>query len=333
MADTAKDEQGQQGQQGGESLVTVIVALVANALIALAKTIVALITGSASMVAEAAHSWADSFNEVFLLIAERRAAKPRDASHPFGHGREAYVWSMFAAFGLFGAGAVVSVWHGITALGHEEPETSYFWAYIVLAIAFVLEGASFFQASRQTRAEARRRGLHPLRFIVDTSNPTLRAVFAEDAAALVGLVIAGLGIFLHQITGNAVYDAVGSILVGLLLGVVAIFLIERNRDFLVGQAVRPELWRQAYDDLNASGEVERVTFLHLEFVGPARVFLVAAVDLTGDDTETTVANRLAALGHRIEQNELIELAMITLSKPDAPALVPDGEAPARVGGQ
>ena len=329
MADTAKDEQGQQG----ESLVTVIVALVANALIALAKSIVAVITGSASMVAEAAHSWADSGNEIFLLIAERRAGKPRDASHPFGYGREAYVWSMFAAFGLFGAGAVVSVWHGITALGHEEPETSYFWAYAVLGIAFVLEGASFFQASRQTRSEARRRGLHPLRFVANTSNPTLRAVFAEDAAALIGLLIAGAGIFLHQVTGNAMYDAIGSILVGLLLGVVAIFLIGRNRDYLVGQAVRPELWRQAYDELNASGEVERVTFLHLEFVGPGRVFLVAAVDLTGDDTETTVANRLAALGHRIEERELVELAMITLSRTDAPTLVPDGEAPSRVAGR
>ena len=239
----------EQGTRGSESLLTVLVALAVNVLIAIAKSVVAAITGSASMVAEAAHSWADAGNEIFLLIAERRAGQPRDATHPFGYGREAYVWSMFAAFGLFGAGAVVSVWHGISALGHEEPETSYGWAYAVLGIAFVLESVSFVQATRQTRSEARGRGLRPLRFIANTSNPTLRAVFAEDAAALVGLVIAGLGIFLHQVTGNAVWDAVGSILVGLLLGVVAIFLIRRNRDFLVGQAVRPELWRQAFDEL------------------------------------------------------------------------------------
>ncbi len=246
MAETAENEQGQKS----ESLLTVLIALAMNALIALAKSIVAVITGSASMVAEAAHSWADAGNEIFLLMAERRAGQPRDATHPFGYGREAYVWSMFAAFGLFGAGAVVSVWHGISVLGHEEPETSYTWAYAVLAIAFVLESVSFFQATRQTRAEARSRGLRPLKFIANTSNPTLRAVFAEDAAALVGLVIAGVGICLHQITGNAVWDALGSILVGLLLGVVAIFLIGRNRDYLVGQAVRPELWRQAFDDLS-----------------------------------------------------------------------------------
>src|SRR6478736_7379773 len=156
MADTAKDEQGQQG----ESLLTVIVALVANALIAVAKSIVAVITGSASMVAEAAHSWADAGNEIFPLTAERRAAKPRDDQHPFGYGREAYVWSMFAAFGLFGAGAVVSVWHGIQSLTTSEQDTEYFWAYVVLGIAFVLESVSFIQASRQTRAEARQRGLH-----------------------------------------------------------------------------------------------------------------------------------------------------------------------------
>jgi cation diffusion facilitator family transporter len=313
----------EQGGGGGESLLTVIIALVANALIALAKSVVAVITGSASMVAEAAHSWADAGNEVFLILAERKAAQPRDARHPFGYGREAYVWSMFAAFGLFGAGAVVSVWHGISVLGHEEEETSYTWAYAVLAIAFVLESVSFVQATRQTRAEAKRRGLRPLKFIANTSNPTLRAVFAEDAAALVGLLIAGLGIFLHQVTGQAVWDAVGSILVGLLLGVVAIFLIRRNRDFLVGEAVSAEVWRRALDELNESPEVERVTFLHLEFVGPGKVFLVAAVDLVGDETEAKVADRLTALGHAIEEHQVVARAVITLSSPDALTIDPD----------
>jgi cation diffusion facilitator family transporter len=321
--DHAAGQSDEQGGGGGESLLTVIIALVANALIALAKSVVAVITGSASMVAEAAHSWADAGNEVFLILAERKAAQPRDARHPFGYGREAYVWSMFAAFGLFGAGAVVSVWHGISVLGHEEEETSYTWAYAVLAIAFVLESVSFVQATRQTRAEAKRRGLRPLKFIANTSNPTLRAVFAEDAAALIGLLIAGLGIFLHQVTGQAVWDAIGSILVGLLLGVVAIFLIRRNRDFLVGEAVSAEVWRRALDELNESPEVERVTFLHLEFVGPGKVFLVAAVDLVGDETEAKVADRLTALGHAIEEHQVVARAVITLSSPDALTIDPD----------
>ncbi|MDN5789400.1 MAG: cation diffusion facilitator family transporter [Micrococcales bacterium] len=316
---------GQLGQPpgseaGAASTLTVLVALVANALIAVAKSVVALVTGSASMVAEAAHSWADTGNEIFLLIAERRSSQPRDDSHPFGYGREAYVWSMFAAFGLFGAGAIVSVWHGIQSLTETGADTDYAWAYAVLALAFVLEGVSFLQARRQSHSAAHRAGLHPLRFIADTSNPTLRAVYAEDSAALVGLLIAGAGIGLHQLTGDARWDAVGSILVGLLLGVVAIFLISRNRDFLVGQSASPVMRDRALDWLEAIPEIERVTFLHLEFVGPSKVFLVAAVDLVGDDIEAAVARRLADISARLEAHDLIERAIITLALPGDPAV-------------
>ncbi|MFC7485312.1 cation diffusion facilitator family transporter [Knoellia sp. CPCC 206453] len=307
---------------GGESLFTVLVALCANVLIATAKSVVAVITGSASMVAEAAHSWADAGNEVFLVVAERRAGQPRDEAHPYGYGREAYVWSMFAAFGLFTAGAVVSIWHGIQSwsAAEGEAEVDYRWAYAVLALAFVLEGASFLQARRQTRLAARRVGLTVLPFIARTSNPTLRAVFLEDAAALVGLVIAGAGIGLHQATGDARWDAVGSIAVGLLLGVVAFFLIGRNRDFLVGQAASPALRRKALEGLLDHPAVERVTFLHLEFVGAARILVVAAVDLVGDDVETRVAEQLHDVSDAIKRQDMIEDAIVTLSRPESPSL-------------
>lgn len=306
---------------GGESLLTVLVALCANALIAIAKSVVAMITGSASMVAEAAHSWADAGNEVFLLVAERRSARPRDAAHPYGYGREAYVWSMFAAFGLFTAGAIVSIWHGIQSWNAAEGEAEdYRWAYAVLALAFVLEGVSFLQARRQTQAAARRFGLSTLPFIARTSNPTLRAVFLEDAAALIGLVLAGAGIGLHQATGDPRWDAAGSVAVGLLLGVVAVFLIGRNRDFLVGQAVSPEVRLRALEGLLEHDAVERVTFLHLEFVGPARILVVAAVDLVGDATESHVAERLHELSDGLKAKDLIEEAIITLSRADDPSL-------------
>jgi cation diffusion facilitator family transporter len=305
---------------GGDSVVTVIVAFVANLLIAVAKTVAASLTSSASMLAEAAHSWADTGNEVFLLVAERRSGRERDVRHPMGYGKEAYVWSMFAAFGLFTAGAVVSISHGISELRNPEPATDYVIAYVVLGVAFVLEGISFTQAFRQTRRNAVRLKRRHLAYVLNTSNPTLRAVFFEDAAALLGLLIAFGGIVLHQVTGSPVPDAVGSILVGVLLGVVAVVLINRNRRFLVGQAVPPDYRDRVLGELLGSPEIDRVTYLHLEFVGPERVFLVAAVDLVGDDQEHDVAVRLRRIERSIESRDAVEEAVLTLSTADETSL-------------
>jgi cation diffusion facilitator family transporter len=310
---------------GNESLVTVVIALVANALIAVAKSVAALITGSASMVAEAAHSWADAGNEIFLLLAERSGARPRDAEHPRGYGRDTYIWSLFAAVGLFTAGSVVSVFHGVQALAAAEKPINYLVNYVVLAVAFVLEGISFRQALRQTRGQAARRGLRPVSFITRTSNPTLRAVFLADFVALDGLLLAAAGVGLHQLTGSPAWDAAGSIAVGILLGVAAIFLINRNRQFLIGQSISPDLQSDVLKTLLGHAEIERVTYLHLEYVGPTRFFVVAAVDLTGDDRESELAVRLRRLEAEIESHDSIEDAVLTLSTPDEPSLSVDSE--------
>ena len=307
---------------GGESLLTVLVALVANTVLAIAKSVAAVLTGSAAMVAEAAHSWADAGNEVFLLIAERSGSRPRDEEHPRGYGRATYAWSMIAAFGLFTAGAVVSIWHGVQQLGAESEETSFLVNYIVLGIAFLLEGTSFVQASRQIHGASQRFGMHPLRYVTQTSNPTLRAVFFEDFAALLGILIAAVGIGLHQLTGNAIFDAVGSIAIGVLLAFVAVFLIRRNMDYLLGEAPSAATRSRVITGILEHPQVERLTYLHLEFVGPQRFFVVAAVDLVGDDTESHLAVRLRKVEADLELHPVVEDAVLTLSLPDRPSLTP-----------
>lgn len=307
---------------GSASLLTVVIALLANGLLAVAKSVAAFVTGSASMFAEAAHSWSDTGNEVFLLIAERQGGRPRDTEHPRGYGRSTYLWSMVAAFGLFSAGAVVSIWHGLTELVAEEGETSFTINYVVLGIAFMLEGTSFAQATRQVHGAARRFGLHPLRYVTRTSNPTLRAVFFEDFSALVGILLAGGGIALHQVTGDPVFDGLGSIAVGVLLAFVAVFLIGRNMDYLLGEGLTPETRSRVIAALLEHPEINRMTYLHVEYVGPQRMFVVAAVDLVGDDTESHLAVRLRKVEADIEQDPMIEDAVLTLAPPDEESLTP-----------
>ncbi len=306
---------------GSESLITVLVAFAVNVLIAVAKSAAAALTGSASLLAEAAHSWADTGNEIFLLIADRRSRRPPDAAHPFGHGREAYVWSLFAAIGLFVAGAAVSVTRGIQELITPKAAGYFLVGYVVLALSFILEAVSFLRSAHQARVEAESLQRDILEHVLATSDPTLRAVFAEDAAALVGLVIAGAGLGLHQLTGSPVPDAAGSILVGVLLGMVAILLINRNLRFLVGQEVDPRVRAATIAALLDAPEVARVTYLRLEIVGPRMVSVIGDVDLTGDDTESHVAVRLRALEAKISASPAVAGAVLSLSAPDEPSLV------------
>ena len=304
----------------GQSIRTVLVALGANLAVAVAKTVASVLSGSASMVAEAAHSWADTGNQAFLLIADRRSRRPPDAKHPIGYGREAYVWSLLAAVGLFVVGASVSVWHGVTEIMHgASTRGDYLVAYVVLAISFVLEGSSFLQAVRQLRSDARRYDRDVLEYALKTSDPTVRAVFAEDSGALVGILIAVSGIALHELTGNALWDSLGSILVGILLGVIAVILIDRNRRFLTGEPGFPELHDAAADRIRELPEVAAVRFVRLEFVGPKQLFLVASVDLVGDQPESHIGHTLRRLERELEANPHIADAVLTVAEPDDPA--------------
>lgn len=301
-----------------------MVAFGANLVVALAKSFAAVVSGSASMTAEAAHSWADTGNEVFLLIANRRSVRDPDERRPLGYGREAYVWSLLAAVGLFVVGAAVSIWRGVTELLHgESGAEDYRLAYLVLAIAFLLEGTSLLQSLRQLRRDAKKYESDVLAYAFQTSDPTVRAVFAEDSAALVGIAIAFLGILLHELTGEVVWDAIGSILVGGVLGVVAVILINRNRVFLTGEAGPPRIQQALREKLESFPEVDSVRFLRPEFIGPKQIFVIASVDLVGDAVESSIARTLRTLEHRLEDEvPFVVEAVLTVSEPDEPGNAP-----------
>ena len=206
----------------GESTTTVVVALAANLGIALAKLAAAVISGSSAMLAESFHAMADTGNEVLLLVAQRQSARPPDEDHPLGHGRAAYFWALIAALGVFVTGALLSIRQGVLELLHPAEATSFLVAYVVLGISLVLESISLLRAYRQLRKEATELEREFAAHFWLSSDPIARAVLAEDAAAVAGNLIAAVGIGLRQLTGSPVPDAVAALLIGLVLGYVAL---------------------------------------------------------------------------------------------------------------
>ena len=234
-----KDEQDAKG--GGESTLTVLVAMGANAGIGVLKLVAAIFTGSAAMYAEAAHSVADTATEVLLLTALKRSDRKPDRQHPFGYGKERFFWALIAAVSIFVSGAVFAAYEGIrTMFGESEEQTLAWIAYAVLGVSFVLEGTSWLQAVRQLRNEARNDETTPLRWLRETDDPTVKTVFFEDSAALIGLLLAFAGVGLHQLTGSAFWDGLASVLIAVLLTVVAYILGGTNKGLLDRPPGRPE---------------------------------------------------------------------------------------------
>src|SRR6476661_6359232 len=216
------------------------VALAANVFVAAAKFGAGLLTGSAALLAEAAHSGADSTNEVMLGLSLKRSRRPPDDEHPFGYGGLRFLWAFLAAISSFLIGGCLSVGLAINDLVHGSSVDDYLIAWIVLAIAALADGSALVQTLRQARREAALWGVSTIRFLRQTSDPTLRALAVEDAAALVGLSLAAAGLLVHELGGPASSDAIASLLIGLLLGVTAIGLAKPLADLLIGQSMQPE---------------------------------------------------------------------------------------------
>ncbi|MDQ7908638.1 cation diffusion facilitator family transporter [Phytohabitans sp. ZYX-F-186] len=271
-------------EEGGaaESTGTVIVAGAANLAIAAAKLIAGLISGSSAMMSEAAHSLADTTTEVLLFTALRRGIQPADERHPFGYGKESYVWAFIAAVFTFVAGAGFSVTHGVTTIRSGEHSGDYTVSYVVLGVSFVLESISLTRAVRQVRASATRWRVTPARFLLVTPDTTIKAVFLEDSAALVGLLLAATGLGLAQATGDALWDGLASVAIGLLLLVAATTLARTNISLLVGRAATPRIRRMIVEELSGIPHVERIDTVLTMQLGPTDVLVAAKVDFADD---------------------------------------------------
>ena len=222
-----------------DSTRVLIVALGANLGIAVAKFVAAAITGSSAMLTEGVHSLVDSTNQLLLLYGQKRARRPPDARHPAGYGRELYFWSFVVALLVFALGAGVSVYEGVLHLIEPEHSVSPLIAYAVLAVAFALEAGSTLAAFRQFNGN--RGALGWWQALIDTKDAPTVIVLLENGAAMAGIVIAGVGVFLSQITGSPAFDGAASILIGLVLAFVAIFLAIEAKGLLIGEAADPAL--------------------------------------------------------------------------------------------
>jgi cation diffusion facilitator family transporter len=265
-----------------ESVGTVLLAGSANLAIALAKLAGGLISGSTAMLAEAAHSFADTLNQVFLMAALKRSQKPADALHPFGYGMERYFWSLIAAVGIFVLGAGYSIFEGIRAVLKPEPLGSLTVSYVVLGLGFVFEGASWWRAVRQLRGEAEERGRGFFEHLRITPDPTAKTVAFEDTAALIGLVLAGIGITLHHLTGQGFWDGAASIAIGLLLVLVAFALGQQNKQALIGEALTPVAQEEIRRIIRESPGIDSVVELMTMRMSPEQVLVAARVDLDDD---------------------------------------------------
>jgi cation diffusion facilitator family transporter len=266
--------------------VTVLVAMAANAAIAVVKAVAGVLTGSAALLAEAAHSFADTGNQVLLFTALELGERPADDEHPFGHGKDRFFWSFLAAVVIFLAGAVFSIGQGVLELVRRQQEGSFGIAYATLAFAFVAESISLVRAVVQTRGDARERKLSFLAYVRRTTEPTAKTVLYEDSVAVVGVLVAGAGIGLHQLTGSVVWDAAAAIVIGLILVYVAVTLGRNFRALLIGAGAPADERERLRDVLSRHEDVNDVLDLRTMYVGPRALLVAARIDLEpGIDSE------------------------------------------------
>jgi cation diffusion facilitator family transporter len=286
---------------------TVLIAGAANIFVGAIKLVAGILVGSSAMLAEAAHSAADTLNQVFLWTSLRRSSRPADARHPFGYGQERYFWSLLAAFGIFIAGAGFSIFEGLLALSNENAGSPLL-AYLVLAAAGIAEGISLVRVLVQYRREARHSHTEMLDQVRSSPDTTVRTTLFEDSAAMVGLVLAALGLALRQVTGSPVWDGAASIAIGVLLIVIAVRLGMDNREFLIGRAADPKELAAIREVIEKTPGVDKLLDLLTMYLGPDHLIVAARVAFSddisadraedvADDIDKRLADRLPQVPH------------------------------------
>ncbi|MFI6628841.1 cation diffusion facilitator family transporter [Nonomuraea fuscirosea] len=292
---------------GGGSQQATLAALAANVGVAVTKFVAFFFTGSSSMLAEGIHSVADSGNQGLLLLGRTRSAHGPSPAHPFGYGGERYFYAFLVSVMLFFGGGLFALYEGYEKITHPHPLKSWPWAVGVLAGAIVMEGLSLRTAVRN--AGRVRRGRSWARYIREAKAPELPVVLLEDAAALIGLVFALTGVTLALLTGNTVFDGLGSVAIGLLLIVVAITLARETKSMIIGEAAAPEIQRTLEDILRDDPSIDDFTQLRTLHLGPENLLVAARVTMAGRPEADAVAEALSRTEQRIRERVPISTAV------------------------
>ncbi|ABA58254.1 Cation efflux protein [Nitrosococcus oceani ATCC 19707] len=281
-------------------LLVIYGAIAANFFIAVAKFIAAYFSGSSAMLSEGIHSMVDTGNELLLLLGVKRSNKPADEQHPFGYGKELYFWSLIVAIALFGIGSGMSIYEGITHLLHPTEITDPTWSYIVLGIAFVAEGISWIIALKELLA-SKNRDRSFWQALRISKDPSVFTVFCEDSAALAGVVVAFLGVYLGHTLNNHYFDGSASIVIGLILAAVALFLIYEGKHLLVGESADPQIVRHIHEIANtdpAVADLRRPLTMHF---GPDQVLLNLDIKFRPNLSVAELENAVDRLEMKIRQ--------------------------------
>jgi cation diffusion facilitator family transporter len=298
----------------------IVAALLANLGIAITKFIAWFFSGSASMLAEGVHSLADTGNQLLLLRGAAASRKAADSEHPFGYGRERYVYAFVVSIILFSVGGVFSIYEGVEKLQHPHTLENAWLPVLVLVIAMVLEGFSLRTAVKESNHVRGKESW--LSFIRHAKAPELPVVLLEDVAALTGLVFAFLGVGLTVITGNAVFDAIGTLCIGALLVLVAVILGVETKSLLVGEGARPADAELIRDAINAEPSVEALIHMRTLYLGPDELLVGAKVAFASKKKLADVAAAINALEARIR--DAVPIARVIFIEPDVYVSQADG---------